>query len=584
MATDLPSRPAEVIVDADSHAAESYAAAEFVDHYARSTGVILPTRNAPVHDGGRIFIGASAVDNSDAPSVAREDLGEEDLRIRAANDDVAIVGGSPRGTLYGVYDFLEHRLGVRFLAPDHTYVPALDDTELLAPMERTYRPPLEFRYSFYGIVQHDAEFAARCRINTVPEADRLGGRTSMRLINHTFTRWVRTDEFGADHPEYFALEDGVRRNDVERDQYETQPCMTNPNVRSLIIDGVRADLDAHPEWTNISVSQNDNRHYCRCPDCQAIIEREESPMGPLLELVNEVADVVAEEYPGVMVGTLAYQYSRAPPETMLPRENVQIQLCSIEACLFHPIDDRSCELNTDFCTDLAGWKELTDHIYIWNYNTNFRNYLLPCPNLRVIGPNVQYFVEQHAKGLFMQAAGGANVAEFDTLRNYLISNLLWDPTRDADELRTEFLELHFGPAGAPIDTWLRTLHDHVEAGGIHNNCFGDAIDFGLTDELVATGRECFEEALALAPDEHVFRRVERASLCIHRAMMEPAMLAMRERGPWNESLAEEMRPIVRRCYELADRYDVNIPVEHTDLETEKQRMGELFADDPTLFA
>ena len=120
-------------------------------------------------------------------------------------------------------------------------------------------------------------------------------------------------------------------------------------------------------------------------------------MGSLLEFVNAIADAVAREHPGVKVGTLSYWYTRKPPRTIKPRPNVQIQLCSIECCVVHPINDPACEKNRRFCSDMAAWGKLTDNIFIWNYNTNFSNYLLPFPNLRVIGPNVRYFVKNGAK-------------------------------------------------------------------------------------------------------------------------------------------------------------------------------------------
>ena len=577
---------AVIVVPDEATEATRHAAEEFQTVYARATNFELPIRAATETESGRVFIGVEATTLSAAPSLTTADLDTEDLRFVVADGDIAIAGGSPRGTLYGVYEFLETRLGARFLAPDQTHVPEdVVTDELLAPTEYTYRPPLEFRYSYYGVVQNDPAYAARVRNNTVTDEPELGGRTSMRLINHSVSRWVNTDEHGSTHPEYFALVDGERRTDVDSDAYGTQPCPTEPAVRELIIEGVVDELAAEPERTNISVGQNDNTYYCRCENCQAIIEREQSAMGPHLDLVNEVADVVAEEHPGVYVGTLAYQYTRTPPATMTPRENVQIQLCSIEACILHPIDDPNCEQNADFCADLAAWNELTDQIYIWNYNTNFRNYLQPCPNLRVIGPNVRYFVDNGAKGIFMQAAGrGARATEFDTLRNYLMSTLLWDPTRDDEAIIEEFLRLHYQEAAEPIRQWLERLHDYVAGQDVHCNCFGQMADYGITADLVDDGQDLFDEALELAASDAVYERVERVSLCIHRAAMEPAILAMRDQGPWNEELATAQLPVVDRFYELADRYGVNIPVEWTDTEAEKERMRELFELDETAFA
>src|SRR5271157_1582232 len=158
---------------------------------------------------------------------------------------------------------------------------------------------------------------------------------------------------------------------------------------------------------NIAISQNDNTMYCRCDRCRAIDDLEESHMGALLTLVNETADAVAKDRPCVFVGTLAYQFSRTPPRSLKPHPNVAIQLCSIEACQIHRLNDPGCPRNAAFCKDLEGWCRICEHVYVWNYNTNFACYNFPCPNLDVIGPNVRFLASHGVNGVFMQAAGNA---------------------------------------------------------------------------------------------------------------------------------------------------------------------------------
>ena len=131
--------------------------------------------------------------------------------------------------------------------------------------------------------------------------------------------------------------------------------------------------------------------------------------------------------------------------------------------MIHPINDPTCEKNAQFCKDMDEWGKLTNNIFIWNYNTNFSNYLLPCPNLRVIEPNVRYFVASGAKGVFMQAAGNSTGAELSDLRNYVMANLLWDPSRSGQKLADEFLDLHYDKAAPPIRRFINMYHDHCES-------------------------------------------------------------------------------------------------------------------------
>ena len=305
-------------------------------------------------------------------------------------------------------------------------------------------------------------------------------------------------------------------------------------------------------------------------------------MGAQLTFVNAVADVVAKEHPGVMVGTLSYQYTRKPPKTLKPRPNVQIQLCSMECCLIHPIDDPKCPLNAPFCSDMTGWGKICSNICVWNYNTNFWNYLLPCPNLRVIEPNVRYFVRNNAKGVFMQAAGNATGAEMSDLRNYIIANLLWDPTRSGRKLMDEFLDLHYGKAAPPIRCFINLVHDKAEASGLHHHCFGFAADYGLDESVAAEGLKAFDEALKLADDDAVRQRVEKASVSAYRLAIEPLCTIAFE-PPWKElkaradpELAARMRPRVRRLFELCDKHGVTMATEWLPIAEARKRIREVF--------
>ena len=108
---------------------------------------------------------------------------------------------------------------------------------------------------------------------------------------------------------------------------------------------------------------------------------------------------------------------------------------------------------------MEDWGKRTDNIQIWHYNTNFRNYLLPFPNLRTIEANVRYFAAQGAQGVFMQAAGDTLAGEFSDLRTYLISNLLWDPDRSGKQLLNEFITLHYGLAAPALRRYIDVIHD-----------------------------------------------------------------------------------------------------------------------------
>ena len=529
----------DIVVADEAIASEKYAAEEFQRWVGRGTGIQLPIRSTAEGLTCHVCIGSDD----------RSAMGEEELRISIETNRVVIAGGRPRGTLYGVYQFLEDCLGVRFLTHDHTHVP--DASALKIPCgTRTYTPPFSFRWSYYRENMEHPDFAAKLRVNTVTGEDRLGGNTGQSLINHSFHQLVPYNEYGQSHPEYYALVDG--RRDTRTHGGGPQLCVTNLEVVEIAASTAIKALNDDPNAQNISVSQADTDAYCRCDSCEEINDREGSPMGAHLRFVNAVAERVEKVHPHVKIGTLAYWYTREPPKTIRPRHNVQIQLCSIECCTLHPINDSNCEKNRAFCRDADEWGKICDDIWIWNYNTNFRAYDLPFPNLRAIGPNVRYFLRNNAKGVFMQANGNGTTGELCDLRNYIIGRLIWNSDLDDKVLGEEFVRLHYNSAAQPILDYINALHNNAEARRVHPGCFPSPQEVGLNAEFARKAFDYFEQALALAEDDVVRARVGKASICAYKAMIVTS----------DDLEAEERTQLIDRYIALCQRHQMTHAAEH----------------------
>ena len=496
-----------IVISDNATVSERYAAEEFQKWFNQAALLALPLGTAGENTAnydGKVYIHASAT------------MGDEEISITVENDQIQLCGGAARGVLYAVYQFLEELVGVLFLTADHTYIPHA--SELKIPCgSYTYTPPFSFRWSYYRENSNDPEFAAKRKVNTVTDAEKLGGKTQQQLINHSFHVLVPYGTYGESHPEYYALVDGKR--DTNTHGGGPQLCVTNPDVIKVAAESAIQRLTDNPDVANISVSQADTAAYCRCERCEALNEAEGTPMGSQLTFVNAVAELIENAHPDVKVGTLAYWYTRKPPKSVKPRHNVQIQLCSIECCTLHAIDNPECEQNQAFCADTNAWGKICNDIWIWNYNTNFRSYDLPFPNLRSIGPNVRYFLRNNAKGVFMQANGNGLTGEFSDLRNYLISHLIWNPHLDDQAILTEFVHLHYEAAAPAILEYITFLHDNVEARNLHPRCFPTPEDVGLDAESAQRVFDYFQQALALAENSEVQARVEKASIPAYKAVL-----------------------------------------------------------------
>ncbi len=556
-------------------ASESYAASEFQNLFKGLTGIDLPIVETAPEDTQMVLIGPDAV-AAHGVRASDQALGEEGLHLDISPRRVAIFGGRPRGTLYGVYEFFEELCGVRYLTGDHTFYPKNGRDIKIGSRRHIYIPPYAFRWSYYGETNRNPAFAARLRTNTVGGEAKLGGVTGFRLVMHNVAYLAPPATYGKEHPEYYALVNGRRA--LEMHGGGPQLCMTNPDVLEIVIQATLDAIEKNPGVKNFNVAHMDNVSYCTCENCAAIDAREESHAGATLSFVNAVAERIEQTHPDVLISTYAYQYTRKPPKTIRARDNVMIQLCSIECCNFHAIDDPGCSRNQEFCEDMAGWKRKAKTIFIWHYNTNFKGYLLPYPNLRSIGRTVDYYANNHGKGVFMQAAGNGFSTELSDLRNYVMSRCLWKPGRDSWRETLEFCRLHYAEAAPPIIAYLTYYHDLVEDQGRHPTCFPTEASLCINPNTARRINAYFAQASALAHTEEVRGRVEKASLCALRALLSAATMDLKyEKGVCKPSLEGVDADLLERYAKLGAKFNVSMENERTAAKTYIDTMRELYA-------
>ncbi len=466
--------------------------------------------------------------------VADGSLSGEEFSIIPAEYGIRISGGRPRGVLYGVYEFLDRYGGVRWLSHDCTHTP---DKGILSIPEPgiCFEPLLSYREP-YITEAFDGDWSARNRMNSnrADLQDYHGGKITYAGFVHTFNKLVPPEEYFSSHPEYFSELDG------ERISEKTQLCLTNPDVVRIAAQRAISWLRENPQADIVSVSQNDWRNPCQCRECSRIDEEEGTHAGSLLHFVNRVAERIEEEFPDKLVDTLAYQYTRKPPRNIRPRKNVVVRLCSIECCFSHPLAE--CPENREFRTDTQGWSRVAHTLHVWDYVTNFRHYLMPFPNLRVLQPNVRFFAYNSVKGIFEEGnysdgGGGA----FAALKSYLLSRILWKPYCDLESAMEEFTEGYYGEAGKGVREYIDLLHDDVESKGVHVRIYDDPdhfLDMDMIDNYESIIQDA--EKKCRNPDEKARVRKVRLPLAYSR-------MFLMEEGDQKRRL---MREFVEECRAL----------------------------------
>jgi len=264
--------PYRIIIPVDAIPSERYAAEELQHYLERISGLKLTiATDDQLMTSHEILLGDNAHLRRLGLQVDLAKLGSEGFLLKTLHGHLVIVGGRPRGTLYGVYALLEE-LGVRWLTPEVEYVPKMTRVELPV-MNETQTPVLEYREVFWTEMLRDADFAARHRLNGNHYCltEKHGGRAVFFYpFVHSFDQLIPR-EACEQHPEFWPMVGGKRVSGY------VQRCLSNPNLVKLAVERVRQWVEEHPDATIIDVSQNDTGNWCQCPECKELDDAEGNP-------------------------------------------------------------------------------------------------------------------------------------------------------------------------------------------------------------------------------------------------------------------------------------------------------------------
>ena len=505
--TDNQTSRYSILLPANATVYEQKAAEILQDYLLQISGAALPVIKAGKHRSPyEIVLGQNERLDELGAGINYQSLKEDGFIIKTDSMRLIIAGGNEKGTLNGVYSFLEKYLGCRMYTPTAKIIPARSQITLGKLNDRQV-PAFGFRTTHYRATW-DAEYAEWHKLDHAPD----GERPDWGMWVHTFNTLVPPQVYYQSHPEYFSMVKGSR--------IPTQLCLANPEVLQITIQNLRKMVAQNPEAKYWSVSQNDNRDYCTCDLCRSLDSIEGSPSGSIINFVNKVAD----QFPDKMISTLAYEYGRHAPKTLKPRDNVNIMLCSIEAYRDKPLTTDTA--SAEFVKDVKDWGSISKDIIIWDYVIQFNNLLSPFPNLQVLQPNLRFFAENGVNAMFEQ--GNREVGgEFAALRSYMISKLMWNPYQDADSLMNDFLYGYYGTAGEPIRKYIDDMREALLKSNKPLRIFGspnDAVDTYLAPALMTRYNALFDVAEKMVKDSaELLERVRIARLPLMYAALEQAI-------------------------------------------------------------
>lgn len=547
-----------IILSNDPSDTEKFAAEELRTFLSRVTGadfVIAAEDEASAVPG--IYVGWTTFAKDQGIDFAP--LGEEEWIIRTTNDSLILTGGRPRGTLYAVYDFLEKQVGCHWLDERVEIIP--DRRDLLIPPIDIQEEPVFWQRWVHNPRGSDKEhwlFLVRNKNYRYDQpqgfhetdkafpADAFYQLTGTPRSVHTFSNFVNAKDWFESHPEYFSLVDG-KRLPANDEMGPGQLCLTNPDVLRITIEQLRkfieqdratAKKNGTPPPKIYNIMQNDKYHaHCQCETCQAVVEREGSESGPLVQFLNQVGESIAPDYPDIVLATLAYNLTRSAPETLQPRDNVLIAWCDVYSRSDHlrPLTHSN---NVIQARDLRGWAENMPRLGIgddyWDTLSYYNQFPLPWTLAHCLPADIRFFADSGCETYFSESAAYLEPGkQFRDFEYWLAFHLLVDPQQSAEPLRKTFFDGYYGEASPAMLRYYDYLTERMvnEAQYMGYRYIPQSLKYLDLDFFLAAEKLLDEAERAVTPGSLQYQNVLRERFVVDSALLHLWPWLKRDSGP-----------------------------------------------------
>ena len=407
-----------------------------------------------------IVLGAGA---AKLAGVSAQDLPLEGFIIKTASDRVFIAGKDPAGTAWGIYEFLERCVGVRFYWPEYRDDKGRTGTSIIKT-ENLVVNPLHLKDSpvFRKRIRWPS---GGVRIGAAKMTDhdrhlRCGSTWPVQLIVHAPHGWSKF--YSKTRPEIFQL-----RKDGERTF--SMLCYGHPNTLKTYLEEI--ELQVKGEATDrgraiineksITVSPADMGVSCRCEYCRKLWNESGGSYGTaskvMATFVANLGREVKKRWPDMTVIFLPYKnYTYAPEGISFP-DNVEVQICGMPGLARHKdkVIDAAEQQNIDKWVRITGRKIQNWHYSCWPANRTKAAY--------VYAHTIQkHYQKNRDKTVGSFINGVQDHWPRQHLSLYVWLKVLWNPDANVDAIIDEYCTRMYGPAAKTMRELVRMLADGWE--------------------------------------------------------------------------------------------------------------------------
>jgi len=229
--------------------------------------------------------------------------------VTLQGNQVRIRGATPTAAAFGVYAFLEDKLGIRWFAPgeewEHVPESATPGTLVVEVENCEYTPTTSPRvWEGYDWSPKWREWKMRNRVVVGEKVPWKG--TPFNGLTRPFPPSI----YGKLYPEFYPMI-GRERLIPWGHQHNWWPCTGNAEVRKMLIDSIREWFEQNPNEDCFSTWLDGSYFICGCELCIALDATAEDYANlryssRYYKFINFVAGEVAKTHPGKSIGMLIY--------------------------------------------------------------------------------------------------------------------------------------------------------------------------------------------------------------------------------------------------------------------------------------
>lgn len=513
-----------VVVAADASERVTAAARTLADYLGRITGAKFDVAAGDGSSG--IAVGmpgdfpalrvGSRLDPEDAQR-------REEYLLRSHQDGLWLIGASELAVEHAVWDLL-HRLGYRQYFPGAKWEIVPQQPALGIAVGDVQRPDYHARRIWYGYGAWDyakQPYQQWCAKNRCVQGIELN-------TGHSYDGIISRNKAAfTEHPEYLALVDGQRQ--------KPKLCISNPELRKLVVEDALAQFAKDPELQSISIDPSDGGGWCECTACARL----GSVSDQAVTLANAVAEAVTAGHSDRFVGMYAYS-QHSPPPTIVVHPRVVISVATAFIKGGYSVDQL-----------LAGWSKQAQILGIREYyGVNVWDRDLPGQgrgsDLEYLRTTIPHFHAQGAR--FLSAESSDNWAP-NGLGYYLAARMLWDvdEAKNVEALIDEFLDTCFGAARQPMADFYGLLHSNSEPP--------------LCDDLVGRLYRSLNGARSRTDDPAVLARLD--DLALYVRYVELWIDYSIAQGPQRQAAFEQL---IRHAYRMRTTMMIHAYALYRDLD------------------